>query len=53
MSGEKDFKCEVEGSFLIYDAYPDDESYNDGGNWMAIKNLDKVAANVVSRIVSH
>lgn len=54
-----DFVCgrtphngKVNGSLVIYDAYPDDHSYNDDGNWMAIKGLDEAASNVVRRLTS-
>jgi hypothetical protein len=37
-------------SKLIYEAYPDDHSYQDDGDLMAIDDLDRVAANIIQRM---
>ena len=52
VSGRIPYKGRVNGSLLIYDAYPNDHSYNDDGDWMAITGLDEATSSVVRRLTS-
>jgi hypothetical protein len=49
-SGEAPHRIKVLGSLLIYHAFPDDHSYSDAGDLMAIGGLDEAALHVLGRL---
>lgn len=52
-AGKRPFQFEVNGSLVIYEAFPDDHSYSIGRNWLAIGGIDEAASCVISRLRWH
>lgn len=50
VKGKKEAKFKVNGTLMIYDAYPDDHTYNDDGDCMEKDGIDMAVALVLRRL---
>jgi hypothetical protein len=50
--GSDSVSFEVKGTLLIYKAYPEDFSYNDDGDCLAMEGIDEVVSAVIQRLKS-
>lgn len=53
VSGGRSASFEVNNTLLIYDAYPNDRSYNDDGDCMAKEHFDIAVSIVLKRLERH
>lgn len=53
VSGVAPHKVIVNGALLIYDAYPEDHSYNEDGKWLEIRGIEEAADAVIKRLPRH
>lgn len=50
VAGRRPFQKVVNGSLVIYKAFPKDHSYSEASDWLAMEGLDEATSKVISRL---